>query len=582
MGQPPRRPARAAVALAACGACFLAGARLHYVGAAPGAAAMTALFGRAHGASSETAVAAVDNATNATATAAATTTSNATNATSSRSLTYDDFLDLEDVRAFLKMKGVDSADHNALFRYVPRKISMAKSEALMKGTLGDAASEGYVAYAVAYYDGEDNTASYLIVQDMDGNLVTVAPLFGEVLRRKGMAHASSKEMYKGIGMKNYNATHLLVALGKESALTGPRGLFAYETGEWIELCDGESNDAHDIQYAYGADALWQADGRTVTKEFATADASVVAEFDMVDVADPNHVQMLDEDKFAVISSRQTDGIVRVRAKTGDVIWTLGGEDGDFVIFDLDGNEWRKGTSYWVGQHNAEYVGDDEYCLFDNQEDSAAATLNVSRMVCVEVDVATMTARVTFEKLMDAYTPHFGDNDRLPTGNQLGIAWPKTFSVDEQYDVRAIEVVRATGETAWGVDVVGVKCSEADAGASGTCDRGVDGVGWTAYSIERFYDKPLVSNATCGRATGVVTFDVVNNFKQNNPAPAAYAITDAGATAKPYAAGAFDFLVHWRQTPVAVDVGTRFTSKASMEIHVTNEWGDEAVTTVDCV
>ena len=518
--------------------------------------------------------------------AAAASTTTSSGGASNVTLTYDDFLAIEDVRAFLKMKGVEESDyedHPTLFQYVPREVSMAKSESLMRGTLGAAAGEGYVAYAVAYYTGTENTASYLIVQDMDGALVRVAPLYGEVLKNKGMVHAKEDEIYKGIGLKNYNSTHLLVGFGKESALTGPRGLFDVATGNWIELCDGESNDSHDIQISYDKTSLWQADGRTVTKEFAVSDGSVVAEFEMTDVADPNHVQLVQEDAFAVISSRQTDGIVRLHAKSGEVVWTLGGMYGDFKVFDMDGNVWKKGTSLWVGQHNAEYFGDDEYCLFDNQEASASNTLNVSRLLCVKVDEAAMTAQVTFEKVLDSYTPHFGDNDRLPTDNQLGISWPKTFHTSDQYDVRAVEVVRGSGDLAWQMDVVGVKCGDADADAAGVCDRGVDGVGWTAYSIERFYDAPIISNVTCSKASGEVTFDVVNNFKQNNVAPASYDIVaaDADDDVKPYASGDFDFKVHWRQTPVAAKVSTKFT-KATLNVKVTNEWGDVATKTAYCL
>lgn len=155
------------------------------------------------------------------------------------------------------------------------------------------------------------------------------------------------------------------------------------------------------------------------------------------------VQLVEEDKYAFVSSRQTDGIVRVHVATGDVVYTIGGEYGDFEIFDADGRKWKKGTSLWVGQHNAEYFGDDEFCLFDNQEASASSTLNASRLLCLRLDEAEGTATVTFEKVLDSYTPHFGDNDRLPSGNQLGVSWPKTFSTDDQYDVRAIEVVRSS-------------------------------------------------------------------------------------------------------------------------------------------
>ena len=494
-------------------------------------------------------------------------------------VTYDDFLAIEDVRAFLKMKGLstkDYGDHPTLFKYVPREVTMSKTEKLMRGELGEAASAGYVAYAVAYYDGSENTASYLIVQDMEGSLLQVAPLYGEVLKNKGLSHANEGEIYKGIGLKNYNSTHLLVAFGKESALTGPRALFDVNSGDWIELCDGESNDSHDIQMAYKGAALWQADGRTVTKKFSAADGSELAEFQMTDIADPNHVQLVEEDKYAFVSSRQTDGIVRVHVATGDVVYTIGGEYGDFEIFDADGRKWKKGTSLWVGQHNAEYFGDDEFCLFDNQEASASSTLNASRLLCLRLDEAEGTATVTFEKVLDSYTPHFGDNDRLPSGNQLGVSWPKTFSTDDQYDVRAIEVVRSTGDLAWQMDVVGVKCDD----ASGTCDRGVDGVGWTSYSIERFYAAPIVSNATCDKASGVVRFDAVNNFKQNNVAPATYAVSAAAGTDKPYATGDFDFKVHWRQTPVAVDLGAG-KAKGTLVVTVTNEWGDMAAQSVTC-
>ncbi|KAH8068139.1 voltage-gated potassium channel [Aureococcus anophagefferens] len=250
--------------------------------------------------------------------------------------------------------------------------------------------------------------------------------------------------------------------------------------------------------AYKGAALWQADGRTVTKKFSAADGSELAEFQMTDIADPNHVQLVEEDKYAFVSSRQTDGIVRVHVATGDVVYTIGGEYGDFEIFDAAGRKWKKGTSLWVGQHNAEYFGDDEFCLFDNQEASASSTLNASRLLCLRLDEAEGTATVTFEKVLDSYTPHFGDNDRLPSGNQLGVSWPKTFSTDDQYDVRAIEVVRSSA------------------------------------------------------ASGAARFDAVNNFKQNNVAPATYAVSAAAGTDKPYATGDFDFKVHWRQTPVAVD------------------------------
>ena len=47
---------------------------------------------------------------------------------------------------------------------------------------------------------------------------------------------------------------------------------------------------------------------------------------------------------------------------------LGGEYGDFELEDFDGTVHAAGASLWVGQHNLEYFGEDEYMMFDNAYD----------------------------------------------------------------------------------------------------------------------------------------------------------------------------------------------------------------------
>ena len=171
--------------------------------------------------------------------------------------------------------------------------------------------------------------------------------------------------------------------------------------------------------------------------------------------------------------------------------------------------------------------------------------------------------------MGAYTPHFGDNDRLPTGNQLGVHWPDELTTDVDYDVRAVEVVRDSGDLAWEMKIMGVKCEETK------CAR--DNKGWTSYSMERFYTAPIISSASC--SDGVVTFDVVNNFKQMNLYEGSYlvkAIVDDDDIDK--TDGTFDFLPHWRQTALSVDVPSS-TSRAT--IYVTNQFGDESSEEVSC-
>ncbi|KAH8097815.1 hypothetical protein JL720_729 [Aureococcus anophagefferens] len=311
------------------------------------------------------------------------------------------FLAFPAVVEMLDLKGVAAAD---LYDYVPRQLTATfrNAGAEIEGAIGRSALGGWVALSLSF----GNKASYVVVVDYaSGNLTAVAPTYGKILAQKGLrGYVDATNTYGPRGLKVYNASSLL------------------------------------------------ADGRTAVGAWDVASGDVVASFAEVDVEDPNHVQVTDEDAVAYVSSRQTDGVVKMKTD-GTVVWTLGGPNGDFNVTFGDAH-YAAGRSLWVGQHNAEYVGDDEYCLFDNQEGTGAN----SRLLCVELDYHRSKAAVTFSKDLGAYTPHFGDNDRLPTSNQFGVHWPDQVDVDDQYDVRALEVVRATGDVVYELKVVGAGAS----------------------------------------------------------------------------------------------------------------------------
>jgi len=274
-----------------------------------------------------------------------------------------------------------------------------------------------------------------------------------------------------------------------------------------------------------------------------------------------------------ISSRQTDAIQKVRVSTGEVLWTLGGEYGDYDIVDLEGNTWAAGSSVWVGQHNAEYFGDDEFCMFDNQE--YQTNQNTSRLLCVKLDETTAKAHVTFTKDMPGYSPHFGDNDRLPTGNQLGIFWPEYAYFDDQYDILATEIDRETNQVAWQMKF----CSERIKIDSGYYDRGGNGDGWTSFSIERFYTAPLIWNAVCDSEASTVSFQTTNNFKQNNAYNATYSISDSSSTLVDEKV--FMFTPHWRETNVTHTFDSSSSLSGDLTVAVTNQWGDVSYGSVSC-
>merc|ERR1711988_1115572 len=102
--------------------------------------------------------------------------------------------------------------------------------------------------------------------------------------------------------------------------------------------------------------------------------------------------------------------------TEEVDWIAGGEYGTLRIERLNGVTEKAGATLFYGQHNAEYFGDEEYMMFDNNYETG----NTSRMLIVKIDQQEKKMTELWEYSMApypwGYTPYFGDNDRLPTGN----------------------------------------------------------------------------------------------------------------------------------------------------------------------
>merc|ERR550514_156748 len=109
----------------------------------------------------------------------------------------------------------------------------------------------------------------------------------------------------------------------------------------------------------------------------------------------------------------------------EIEWSLGGADGNFTLIDERGARHAPGTALlWHYQHNAEYFGENLFLLVDNENRFGSGTTdderyNSSRFVAVEIDEASMEARVAWSLDLHAYMPVFGDVDRLPSGNFLG-------------------------------------------------------------------------------------------------------------------------------------------------------------------
>ena len=88
-----------------------------------------------------------------------------------------------------------------------------------------------------------------------------------------------------------------------------------------------------------------------------------------------------DSRYVIFSSRDTDSLIKADAKTGDVVYVLGGADGQFDIQAPDGTQYPAGYSYWYGQHNGEYIGDGEYALFDNHDNEVSERARIALRCC---------------------------------------------------------------------------------------------------------------------------------------------------------------------------------------------------------
>lgn len=82
-----------------------------------------------------------------------------------------------------------------------------------------------------------------------------------------------------------------------------------------------------------------------------------------------------QDSIAIISSRITNAIVKVNLTSDEVLWVAGGPNGTMDLIDENGKHFEAGkVDLWKGQHNVEYIGNDEYAMFDDES-------NVNWCVC---------------------------------------------------------------------------------------------------------------------------------------------------------------------------------------------------------
>lgn len=487
-------------------------------------------------------------------------------------LTDGDFVKFESVVNWLNDLEIDLDNSEELWKYVPKKMIIEYDANLVHKDIGLQAFKGYVLFNLINMDANTGnyTSSLLVFMTLDGNIEKIYPTF------------AIEDSLHFCGLKLRDPETVLLAGNGGTSEFGHQYLLKWGSGEFKKIAGGNTANCHDMMWAYKGDATWQpgssSEGTIEYRNASTGRKISVTKLEPY-AKDVNHAQPIEKDSVVIASSRLTNAIIKANVNAGSVKWVAGGEYGSFEIHTLSGEKKEAGSNLFVGQHNAEYFGENEYMMFDNNY----KTGNTSRLLIVKIDVDNLRMTELWEYINApypwGYTPYFGDLDRLPTGNLLGCFWPYKLSgkvyEEVDYEARAIEIVRDTKETAWRMDVYGRNsCSER------ICTRN-NAEGWKMYSIERFYTAPLVYNVTCtpGTRHAEILFKTVNNFKQNDEFEGTYKLKDS--TQKLIKEGTFMYLAHWRATTVTFHFGGGNEAGSSYVLSVKNQWGDETPHAIQC-
>ncbi|MFW9861751.1 MAG: aryl-sulfate sulfotransferase [Candidatus Thorarchaeota archaeon] len=152
----------------------------------------------------------------------------------------------------------------------------------------------------------------------------------------------------------------------------------------------------------------------------------------------------DEDMI-YYNPRNVNTFYKIDHKTGEVIWGLG-EYGNFTMYDSLGVEV---DHLFFHPHSLERVDDNTFILFDNDHHNQNFEgSHKSRMIEITIDEVTMEAHLTWVwRGTDIHWSFlWGDADRLPNGNRLGV-FGAASRPGYEHGAHLIEVTEE-GDIAW--------------------------------------------------------------------------------------------------------------------------------------
>jgi len=304
--------------------------------------------------------------------------------------------------------------------------------------------------------------------------------------------------------------------------------------------------------------------------------------------------------YAYLSLKTSDCLLKIDMSNNAIVWTLGSRQSDFHFFDIDGNfldanKRLKNAFYkdpvqtvygtFQHQHKFQHLTDEYYSLFDNNMCSEAAlirfcTKDTSRFVILHLDATQFTANEVYSWSTGDQAMLNGGADVLPSGNILGNSYHKTVypeNEDFQFHVNMWEAT-SSGDIAWRASFKGWNPWDPEDETSPYSHSVTPGeeppVGWVIYSVERIYDKPVVSqvcmssNEPNKRSVRLTVFNTIRTQEDMPGSVHMYNTADQTLLSKS------EFLYQKSFFPVDVQVAIPEENYSSdISLMVVNSWED---------
>ncbi|MBS3795864.1 MAG: aryl-sulfate sulfotransferase [Candidatus Thorarchaeota archaeon] len=288
-----------------------------------------------------------------------------------------------------------------------------------------------------------------------------------------------------------------------------------------------------VEYNLSGDVVWSLD----TQDFVSPTQGCPFNdtfYQKPDITHSNTIFYDEEYDVIYYNARNLNTFYKINHSSSEILWGLG-EYGNFTLYDKKGME-RESLFYHA--HAVEKIDTNRFILFDNDYHNQEDLLTKqSRMLEIEVDEIAETATVvwSWEPTVEYWSRIWGDADRLPNDNRLGVFGTRNHP-SSSFSARLVEV-NAYGDVVWKMDF-----------------PKAGGYSYGVYRIERFRYSPGIDSPSTLRFTEgdnvAIDLKFCYNFKPKRDIAGSYNLYLSGNLVS---SDEVTFNRYWRYSSLRVDL-----------------------------